>query len=92
MELYAQTGEDIEIRHDPVLVDIFKKLGNRFDGYFSKIAITKIPKKYKDYYEISEYDGVINYTRYENDMMKKIVEDDTITAEKIDGLMFRTIF
>ena len=64
--------------------EIEVKLGNRYE---------KFPKKYKDYYEIREYDGlervVINYTRYEFDnlknevyMMKKILKDVTINADE----------
>ena len=99
VELYVKTrGEGIGSRHDPVLVDIFKKLGNRFDANdLSETAIKKIPKKYKDYYEIRENDGLemvaINYKRYEFDklknevyMMKKILKDDTNTDEKFEKI------
>jgi len=46
-------------RSDPILVQIYKELGDEFDGgKYSKTGIEKIPKKYENYYYISEYDGL----------------------------------
>ena len=82
-------------RNDPILIQIYNELGNEFDGKHSKTLITKIPKKYENYYYISEYDGLetveIDYTKYELDNLKQnikeIIENDSIdNDEKINKL------
>jgi hypothetical protein len=81
-------------RSDPILIQIYKELGNEFDGEeYSKTGIEKISKKYEYYYYITEYDGLetveIDYTKYELDILKKnikeILENDSIdNDEKIN--------
>lgn len=81
-------------RSDPILVQIYKELGDEFDGSgSSKTAIEKIPKKYENYYIISQYDGLemveIDYTKYELDHLKQkikeILENDSMdNDEKIN--------
>lgn len=44
-------------RNDPILIQIYKELGNDFDGMCSKSRIEKILKKYEYFYYIEEYDG-----------------------------------
>ena len=44
-------------RHDPVLVQIFKELGEAFDGDCSKTKIEYINTNYKNYYNLENYDG-----------------------------------
>jgi len=97
-KLYAlRTTKDsnyyLFIRSDPVLIQIYNELGDEFDGKHSKTVIAKIPKKYENYYYISEYDGLetieINYTKYELDILKKnikeILENNSIdNDEKIN--------
>ena len=66
-------------RDDPILVQIYKELGNSFDDKYSKTKIKKILKKYENYYDIEEYDGKewikINYTKYKlNNIYTKIKE------------------
>jgi len=83
-------------RSDPVLIQIYYELGNEFDGEkTSKTFIEKIPKKYKNCYYISEYDGSetveIDYTKYELNNLKKnikeILENNSINNdEKINQL------
>ena len=83
-------------RSDPLLIQIYKELGNEFDGEkYSKTGIEKIPKKYENYYFISEYDGLetveIDYTKYEMDNLKKnikeILDNNSIdNDEKINQL------
>ena len=63
-------------RSDPIFVEIYKELGDEFDGgKGSKTGIEKIPKKYENHYIITEYDGLesieIDYTKYELDHLKK---------------------
>jgi len=83
-------------RNDPILIKIYKELGDEFDrGTHSKTGIEKIPKKYEKYYYISEYDGLekveIDYTKYELDNLKQkikeILENNSIdNDEKINQL------
>jgi len=41
-------------RHDPILVQIFKELGDEFDDVCSKTRLVIISKKYEKFYSISE--------------------------------------
>ena len=77
------TGDTIyfrgfEKRHDPILLEIYKELGTEFDGKYSYSEIEEIPKKYENYYTITEYDGletvVIDYHKYDKDMYKMSIE------------------
>jgi hypothetical protein len=85
----------IRRRNDPILIQIYNELGNEFDERNSKTSIEKIPKKYENYYYISEYDGLetieIDYTKYELDNLKQnikeILENNCIDKdEKINKL------
>lgn len=86
----------IRKRSDPILVQIYKELGDEFDGgENSKTGIEKIPKKYENYYIISEYDGLetveIDYTLYELDHLKQKIKEilennSTNNDEKINQL------
>ena len=90
-----RTKNSIRRRSDPILVQIYKELGDEFDGKYSKTGIEKIPKKYEKYYIISEYDGLesieIDYTKYELDHLKQkikeILENNSMdNDEKIKAL------
>ena len=66
-------------RSDPIIIQIYKELGDECNTKYSKIKIKKIPKKYEEYYYISEYDGLecikINYNEYKLDSIyNKITE------------------
>jgi hypothetical protein len=78
-------------RNDPILIQIYKELGDEFDDEkYSNTKIEKIPKKYENYYYISEYDGLemveIDYTKYELDNLKKnlkeILENNSIDKDE----------
>jgi hypothetical protein len=81
-------------RHDPILVQIYKELGNEFDNKYSKTKIKKIIKKYENYYDIDEYDGKecvrINYTKYKLDNMynkiKEILQSNINDNTKINEI------
>jgi hypothetical protein len=67
-------------RNDPILIQIYNELGDKFDeSSSSNTKIEKIPKKYENHYYISEYDGLetveINYTKYELDNLKKNIKE-----------------
>jgi len=75
-----KTKDYIRKRSDPILVQIYKELGDEFDGGDnSNTGIEKIPKKYEKYYIISEYDGLesveIDYTKYELDNLKQKIKE-----------------
>ena len=84
----------LSMRSDPILIQIYKELGDEFDREkYSKTGIEIIPKKYENHYYISEYDGLerveIDYTKYELDNLKKkikeILENNSIdNDEKIN--------
>ena len=83
-------------RSDPILIQIYKELGDEFDREkYSKTGIEIIPKKYENHYYISEYDGIekveIDYIKYELDNLKQkikeILENNSIdNDEKINQL------
>jgi len=81
-------------RHDPILVQIYKELGNEFDDRYSKTIIIKILKKYENYYDIDEYDGresvKINYAKYKLDNIyneiKKILQSNSNDSTKINEI------
>ena len=66
-------------RTDPILIQIYNELGDEMNSKWCKIKIKKIPKKYENYYFITEYDGKecveIDFTKYKLDTMyNKITE------------------
>jgi len=66
-------------RTDPILIQIYNEFGDEMNTKNCKIRIKKIPKKYENYYYISEYDGKecieIDLTNYKLDMVyNKITE------------------
>lgn len=82
------------LRHDPVLIDIFRQLGPAFDkNKRSQTYEEKIPKKYMEYYSISYCDDgyervVIDKEKYQLDQIiqtihgilkKNISNDEKIT-------------
>ena len=78
-------------RHDPVLVDLFYELGNKFDEDCSATKVRKISKKYKDYYYIENTEGyediIIAMDRYHLDKVKTILQNDLLTdKEKINEM------
>jgi hypothetical protein len=60
---------DIEIRSDPVLIEIYKQLGNKFNESYCECNIKKIPKKFKKCYFFTDYEGIedvhIDGTKYD---------------------------
>ena len=92
-ELRKTNNSNNRKRNDPILIQIYNELGDEFDNKYSNSAIAKIPKKYENYYYISEYDGLekieIDYTKYELDNLKQnikeILENNSIdNDEKIN--------
>lgn len=88
-------------RNDPILVQIYKELGNDFDDKYCKTKIIKILKKYEYYYVINEYDGkewiTIDYAKYKLDTMykkiKEILQNNNDNNTKINEIeQFISIF
>jgi hypothetical protein len=77
IELYKLRHNIIEFeldycsRNDPILVQIYKELGDDFDDKSSRTKIKKIKKKYENYYCIEHDYGKeyirIDYTKYKLD-------------------------
>lgn len=67
-------------RHDPVLVQVWKELGDKCSGKYCAIDSVEIYKKYENYYEVNEYDGIesisINILKYKLDKIKEVIEND----------------
>ena len=40
-----------------MILQIFKELGDEFNGECCRVKITKISKKYKNFYKTTEFDG-----------------------------------
>ena len=84
----------ISKRSDPILIQIYNELGDKFDDKFSKTNIKKIDKIYEKYYDIEEYDGlesvIINYDKYNLDKIKnkinEILQSNINNDEKIGEL------
>ena len=93
---YNVTGNAFDYfnRHEPILIQIYKELGDNFDGKHSKTKIKKILKKYENYYDIDEYDGKecvkINYTKYKLDniynKIKEILQSNNNDNTKINEI------
>ena len=88
-------------RNDTTLIQIYKELGNDFDGKYSSTKIKKIPKKYENYYYIDEYDGKeyvkIDYTKYKLDniynKIKEILQNNNNDNTKINEIeLFMSVF
>jgi hypothetical protein len=66
-------------RTDPIIIQIYNELGDEFNTNCSKIKIKKIPRKYENYYYISEYDGLecvkIDYSNYKLDTMYNKIKE-----------------
>ena len=64
-------------RHDPILVQIFRELGKKFNGKNCSIQIESIPKKYENFYHIIDYDGeenvCIDYDIYKLETIYSII-------------------
>ena len=66
-------------RHDPVMVGIVQKMGERANGQCAKINLKEIPAEYLGHYEIGEYDSmehvIIQYDKFQLDSIKSILRD-----------------
>lgn len=90
----SEFEKDFHCRNDPILIQIYKELGDDFDSKFSRSRIKKIPKKYEKYYYIDEYDGKecvkIDYKEYKLDniytKIKEILQCDNDNNTKINEI------
>jgi hypothetical protein len=75
-------------RHDPLMIQIVKELGEKANGFCAQISIETIPSQYINHYSIEDYDGservVIHYNKYKVDSAKDLLRNPTLTNfEKI---------
>jgi len=86
---YTDEHEDDQhkLRTDPILIELYKEWGNRFNGTGSHIVIGYIPKKYEHHFTIKEANGyeniLIEYDGYFVDEVKKIVDSNKSAQDKI---------
>ena len=81
-----KTNEDSEYDRDtPLMLQIFHELGDEFDGSYCKVKIKKIPKKYKNFYEITDYDGRedVVIDEYQHDFESILRNESMTDSEKI---------
>ena len=76
-------------RHDPILLQVYHDLGDEFDDKnFSNTKVEVIPKKDRNYYEITQYDGrevvTISPLIYELELLKKDIMNIIMNKEKLD--------
>jgi hypothetical protein len=72
-------------RHDPKLVDLWKKMGTAFDGRHNWTQPRYLLSKYIDYYKINEYDGLetisINYEEYQIDRIQDMLDSENLKTD-----------
>jgi len=77
-------------RNDPILVQIYKELGNDFNDKSSRTKIKKIPKKYENYYFIGDDCGKeyinIDKTGYIYYKIKEILKSTNNNDLKINEI------
>jgi hypothetical protein len=82
-------------RHNPLLIEILNEIGEKeFSGDCAAIKVKYIDNKYKNFYNIEEYDGLedveIMHDSYNLYLINTIAFDITITndekIEKIKGI------
>ena len=73
-------------RHDPILLQIVKDLGDRAYGQYAKLKIVTIPAQYTLFYTIDEYDGMesvtIHYDAYKVAATKAVLRDVGLTRQE----------
>lgn len=73
-------------RHDEVMVDIVKRMGEKAWGISCKICFETINEVYRDHYRVDGYDGFesvqIEYTRYMIDRIRDIMDNRDFTSEQ----------
>ena len=78
-------------RTDPVAIQIVKEMGEKANGLFSRIEIAEFPRKYENYYTVSDYDGketiYVAKREYQLNLIKTIIIDQSTSSdEKIDEI------
>lgn len=75
---------DSKYRTDPDIIKVFHELGDEFS---QSVKCIKINKVYRNYIEISDYDGKesveIDYKSYFTDNLKNILSKSTSAEEKL---------
>jgi hypothetical protein len=74
-------------RHDPIMVQIVKELGERADGFCAQISLRTIPAQYAFHYSIeADADGaetvVVHYDAYRVHAAKRVLRDTSLNASE----------
>ena len=80
-------SDEEKLRYDPILHEIFNEFGSELcSGYCAELKIEYFDKKFRDYFNIEEYDGIesceINYDAFERDELKHTIKDIVNDQEK----------
>ena len=79
---------DDDLRKDPVMIDIVRRLGKESNGRHANLEIEKYNAELSDYIVIKEYDGQeyidANIQQYKIDLIKNVLKDIVSTdADKL---------
>lgn len=91
-ERCPDAGADLDswgiLRHDAVMVEIVRELGDAANDRYAKIRLQRIPAQFVNFYQIDEYDGmetvVLLRNEYKLDAVKSILRDRSLSkADKL---------
>lgn len=70
-------------RHDRVMIQIVREMGQAASGTYAKVELYSIPAEYENYYGIYEYDGTesvfLKRHAYKLSLVRAIMKDQTIS-------------
>ena len=86
--MYDINRGNLKMRTDELLLQILYEIGsNRFSGTCSSISQKCMLSKYKEHYQINDYDGceslIIHYDKYKLDSIYKIIDSTLSSDDKI---------
>ena len=74
-------------RTDSVLAEVVKELGDAANGMCSSIKTLYVPRQYKNFVSISEYDGLesvsVDFARYKLQRIVEAIKEEGVTKEQL---------
>lgn len=78
-------------RHDQIMVDVVKELGDKASNDCSQIEVVYVHKDHVEYIDIHEYDGLesieINWSQYVLDSIYTVAKGDEPDVDKISKIL-----